>query len=67
MLKKPIGNFIKVKKNIPGDEVVWEGSLLARFKIDHRDAYNELFGVFETLGNTEIMSRCRQSTYPKCQ
>ena len=61
LLKKPLIDFAKVKKYIHGDEVVWEGGLLARFEIDHRDAYNELFRVFQTLGNTELMSRCSKA------
>ena len=58
---KPLGDFNRSKKDIHGNDIVWEGGLLAKFKIDYAEAYNELKEVFEELGNHELMSRCSKA------
>ena len=59
--KKPLDKFKREKtKDLHGNEVKWEGGLLAKFKIEYAEAYKGLLGVFETLGNIELMSRCSQ-------
>ena len=58
---KSLEEFSRNKKDIHGNEVDWEGGLLAKFAIDHAEAYNELFKVFEQIGRTELMSRCSRT------
>ena len=55
---KPLEGFKRIKKDLQGNEVVWEGGLIAKFRIEHPDAYNELHDIFKTLGCLELMKRC---------
>ena len=56
---KPLENFIReTKRDFKGDEVKWEGGILANFQNKHADAFEELLVTFEKLGNEELMSRC---------
>ena len=55
---KPLEGFKRIKKDLQGNEVVWEGGLIAKFRIEHPDAYNELHEIFKKLGCLELMKRC---------
>ena len=56
--EKPLEEFTRTKRDIHGNEQVWEGGLLAKFKIQHPEAYDELLGIFVKLGDEQLMSRC---------
>ena len=41
--KKPLKEFTRTKtKNIHGEDVVWEGGILGKLKLEHPEAFKEL-------------------------
>ena len=57
--KKPLEEFFRLGKDKNGNTVAWEGGLLRRTVIP-AEAYNDLFQVFERIGNVTLMARCKR-------